>query len=327
MSGSDAVTVANESNRFVGSDLPFVCAGPYGEPHSNQYPHPGERLSSRRRPRLKGDLIYDVGFHNGDDTAYYLHRGFRVVAVEANPNLAALGGRRFETEIADRRLVLLNVGIAQTEGTFSFWVNDDNDTWSSFDRSLAGRNGTRNHEVQIRGVTFSSILGEYGTPYYMKVDIEGSDALCLPALDRNDPPKYISCELEQHSDIVSKLYATGYRRFKVLNQTTYTESTPIFESEIAARFLRKVCYKLPAVRSAVHHLPASLRPKKIAFDNHLSGFTYQFNEGCSGPFGEDTYGSWHSFEGISKWIARIERQHQKAGGLLKHWWYDVHATW
>ena len=30
------------------------------------------------------ELIYDVGMHNGDDTAYYLHRGFRVIAVEAS---------------------------------------------------------------------------------------------------------------------------------------------------------------------------------------------------------------------------------------------------
>ena len=31
------------------------------------------------------DLIYDVGMHNGDDTAYYLHKGFRVIAIDANP--------------------------------------------------------------------------------------------------------------------------------------------------------------------------------------------------------------------------------------------------
>lgn len=30
-------------------------------------------------------LVIDVGMHNGDDTAYYLHRGYRVVAIEANP--------------------------------------------------------------------------------------------------------------------------------------------------------------------------------------------------------------------------------------------------
>ena len=34
-------------------------------------------------------LVYDVGVHRGDDTAYYLHKGFRVVGVEANPAMAA----------------------------------------------------------------------------------------------------------------------------------------------------------------------------------------------------------------------------------------------
>ena len=37
------------------------------------------------------DLIYDVGMHNGSDTAYYLHKGFRVLAIEANPVLAKQG--------------------------------------------------------------------------------------------------------------------------------------------------------------------------------------------------------------------------------------------
>ena len=36
---------------------------------------------------MEKNLIYDVGMSNGDDTAYYLHRGFRVVAIEANPLL------------------------------------------------------------------------------------------------------------------------------------------------------------------------------------------------------------------------------------------------
>jgi hypothetical protein len=96
---------------------------------------------------LKEDLIYDVGFHNGDDTAYYLHRGFNVLGIEANPLLAAQGQRRFESEIASRRLTILNVGIAKSEGMFSFWVNEENDTWSSFDQALGCRHGSRCHEV------------------------------------------------------------------------------------------------------------------------------------------------------------------------------------
>jgi len=46
------------------------------------------------------DLIYDVGMNNGDDTAYYLRRGFRVVAIEANTCLAKCAAERFRTQIA-----------------------------------------------------------------------------------------------------------------------------------------------------------------------------------------------------------------------------------
>lgn len=34
------------------------------------------------------DLIFDIGANNGDDTAFYLKKGFRVVAIEADPALA-----------------------------------------------------------------------------------------------------------------------------------------------------------------------------------------------------------------------------------------------
>jgi len=34
-------------------------------------------------------IIYDVGMNNGDDCEYYLTKGYRVVAVEANPALAS----------------------------------------------------------------------------------------------------------------------------------------------------------------------------------------------------------------------------------------------
>jgi len=49
-----------------------------------------------------GDLV--LGMHNGDDTAYYLARGYDVVAVEANPALCASAGKRFAPEVAAGRL-------------------------------------------------------------------------------------------------------------------------------------------------------------------------------------------------------------------------------
>jgi hypothetical protein len=48
-------------------------------------------------------LIYDVGMNNGDDTAYYLWCGFRVIAIEVNPELAADVAQRFAHQIKHRR--------------------------------------------------------------------------------------------------------------------------------------------------------------------------------------------------------------------------------
>src|SRR5262249_5480686 len=56
-------------------------------------------MNFSRCPKYNPGLIYDVGMNNGDDTAYYLRRGFRVVAIEPNPALVATACERFRREI------------------------------------------------------------------------------------------------------------------------------------------------------------------------------------------------------------------------------------
>src|SRR5438552_3551045 len=111
-------------------------------------------------------LIYDVGMNNGDDTAYYLSRGFRVVAIEAVPELAVGATERFALEIAAGRLTVLNIGISAEEGDFPFWICESNSRLSSFDCNLASLNGREpHHEIRVRGRTFRSVLQEFGTPH------------------------------------------------------------------------------------------------------------------------------------------------------------------
>lgn len=45
----------------------------------------------------KNGYVLDLGMHVGDDTAYYLRRGFNVVAVEANPELCRLANENLRT--------------------------------------------------------------------------------------------------------------------------------------------------------------------------------------------------------------------------------------
>ena len=62
-------------------------------------------------------LVIDVGMNDGSDTAYYLHCGCRVIAIEANPQLVAAANLRFSHEIAEGMLAVLNLGIAPYQQT------------------------------------------------------------------------------------------------------------------------------------------------------------------------------------------------------------------
>jgi FkbM family methyltransferase len=170
-------------------------------------------------------LIFDIGFHNGSDSAHYLERGFRVVAVEANPLLAQAGRERFAEAIAQGRLVLLNVGIARETGVATFWVNDHNSEWSSFLESAGRRDGTAAHAIEVPTTTFAALIAEYGTPYYAKIDIEGHDWFCLLDLPAVDPPQFISVEAHR-LEYLAVLFAHGYRGFKVINQREHGPGFP-----------------------------------------------------------------------------------------------------
>jgi len=76
------------------------------------------------------DLIYDVGFHHGEDTAYYLKKGFRVVAFEANPRLAEKGRAMFADAARDGRFTMVEGAVigadewADGKRAVTFYIND-----------------------------------------------------------------------------------------------------------------------------------------------------------------------------------------------------------
>ena len=126
-------------------------------------------------------LIYDLGMHIGQDTDYYLKKGFRVIAVEANPLLVQSAQQLFACEIESKQLTILNVGIGPQTGTFPFYVNRKYSEWSSFDEEIGNREGGADL-IQVEMTTIENILREFGVPYYMKVDIEGHDMTVIEGL-------------------------------------------------------------------------------------------------------------------------------------------------
>src|SRR6185312_7371196 len=105
--------------------------------------------------------------NNGDDTAHYLRSGFRVIAIEAHPKLAASAAERFANEIKSGQLAILNIGITAEEGELPFWICERFSEWSSFDRTIASRDGSPHHQILIPSKRFRTVLNEFGIPYYL----------------------------------------------------------------------------------------------------------------------------------------------------------------
>jgi FkbM family methyltransferase len=172
------------------------------------------------------DLIFDVGAHKGEDTALYLAKGFRVVAVEAHPDLAEGIRQRFSGAIHAGHLVVVQAAISDSVGSVPFYVNDKVSVWGTTFESWAQRNakmGAPSRCIEVPSIRFDELLDEHGTPYYLKVDIEGADLLCLEALRDRATPRHVSIESTKSSwdELLAEfdlLESLGYSHFKVVSQ-------------------------------------------------------------------------------------------------------------
>ena len=69
------------------------------------------------------DLVADIGMHDGEDTNFYLKKGYRVVGVEANPELVAANRKRFSHEIEQDRLTIIHAAIGTSAEPVKLFVN------------------------------------------------------------------------------------------------------------------------------------------------------------------------------------------------------------
>ncbi len=238
-------------------------------------------------PTMHSDLIFDVGLHIGQDTDFYLRKGFRVVAVEANPQLAEEGRARFAEAISAGRLTIVNVGIAERAGILPFYVNETLSEWSSFDHKIGTTRGPH-RTLQVPTRTLMDLFSEHGVPYYVKLDIEGNDHQAICSLRATaDKPHYVSLE-NGHKFMIDELYEQGYRRFKFVNQAT------------------------------IHQITLA-RPAREGLD-----IDHTFPFGSSGPFGEETPGAWQDRETVTAISEAYWNMPDRDASV--HGWFDLHAA-
>jgi FkbM family methyltransferase len=255
-------------------------------------------------------LVYDIGLHDGRDTAHYLKEGSRVVAVDANPAMCAAAQTHFHEYIRAGQLTIINRGLAEHKGQLEFWVCDDVSEWSSFHRGIASQNGAKHHAVTVDCIPIMDIVDEFGVANYIKIDIEGNDRICLAGLTKAAAPPYISIEMDhsQGDEDIRRLAELGYRGFKVICQNSYWH-------QVTARNIR--FYEL----GPRHFIVRPFKRFRSIAANRLHGRRF----GESGPWGEKTSGSWHSLEhALAVWRSLHELD-KRMGTQGLGWWFDVHA--
>jgi FkbM family methyltransferase len=271
---------------------------------------------------IKKNLIFDVGMHLGEDTEYYMKRGFNVVAFEANPKLVQENKKKFSEEITNGRLFIVEGAIVDdlSEKTVKFFVNEDSSVWGTVYQDFAERNeqlGTRNTVMEVDVIDFKSCLIEFGIPYFMKIDIEGADLFCLEALkDFAVKPPYISMESNKLK------FSTLLHEIEILGSLGYSVFKAVQQADV------------PKMR-----VPANSSEGK-SVEHH-------FSKEASGLFGSDLPGQWLTKEEVIQEYKNIFTQYRLVGDdtfwqknriaqkILKalsritgkHYpgWYDTHA--
>jgi len=223
------------------------------------------------------DLIFDVGLHRGEDTEFFLKKGFRVVAFEADPEHVSFCYHRFKKFIDDGRLTIIEGAVVDMtslkpgEKTISFYKNDAVSVWGTVCSDWAHRNlelGASSRLITVNAINFVQSIREHGIPHYLKVDIEGCDMLCVEALKAFDQkPEYISIESNKTSFLKIKkeievLDSLGYKHFQAVEQSSVSLTSPAF--------------------------PAG----EGKYADH------RFEEGSSGLFGAELLGAWKSKQSV-----------------------------
>src|SRR5215472_12597773 len=119
---------------------------------------------------IQSDLVIDLGLHKGEDTAFYLAKGFRVVSVEADPDLARECQARFVPELSAQGLRIIEGAIAEGGPKVTFY-KDEKSVWGTVNQDWAKRNeklGSHHRLIEVNVLDIGQIFNDFGIPYYTR---------------------------------------------------------------------------------------------------------------------------------------------------------------
>jgi FkbM family methyltransferase len=186
-------------------------------------------------------IIYDIGFHTGRDSIFYLEKGFKVLGVEANELMVEKAKPLLKKYLKNNQCTIINKAIYEIGGiNVDFYVNEEKDDWSSLFKIVAEKGVTKSKKITVPTITLKNLVDEFGVPYYIKCDIEDGDEIVSRQLCSLEiTPTFVSFEITSVA-ILANLWAAGYRKFQLVNQAfnhlTFSPNPPLEGSYVPSFF-------------------------------------------------------------------------------------------
>ncbi len=171
----------------------------------------------------RGDLVFDIGAHAGNRARALAALGCRVVAVEPQPDfvrlLRVLFGRSSHVEIVE-------AAVAAAPGRAALSISHRHPTVTTMETAWRETRSSEpdfsqvrwDRQVDVAVTTLDALIERYGTPVFVKLDVEGAEPSVLAGLTR--PIETISFEylpraLDFAAQCVTRLEQLGTYRYNL----------------------------------------------------------------------------------------------------------------
>ncbi|SMF32923.1 methyltransferase, FkbM family [Xaviernesmea oryzae] len=167
-----------------------------------------------------GDLVFDIGAHAGSRSRTLLSLGAKVIALEPQPLFADFIAR----SLAGEDLVLLRKAVGREKGSADLHISSRHPTVTSISSSWISKvektSGFRkvawDRVERVEMTTLDALIGEYGLPFFCKIDVEGAEADILAGLRHSIPLiafEYVPAVMEIAEEAIGHIRRLGSYRF------------------------------------------------------------------------------------------------------------------
>jgi FkbM family methyltransferase len=151
-----------------------------------------------------GDVIFDIGANRGYKTGMFLKLGARVVSVEPDEASQALLKQQYVSyRLRKMPMVIVPKAVSDKSSVERMWIdapgsamNTLSNKWADALRNDDERFGEKlgfGQCKEVETVSIDDLISEHGSPFYIKIDVEGYEVNVLKGM--HQPVPFLSFEV------------------------------------------------------------------------------------------------------------------------------------